>query len=900
MDIMETMNITTIMKSFCRTAAVACMCMLSINLFAQRSVTISTIVGTVKVQKSNDPKWMKAFVNMKLFQSDKIRTELGSSARIELADGTFVKLEENTFMSMQTLVGGSAGQKTDVKIWSGNVFAKVNKLKSQNDAFNLTTPTIVAGIRGTEVSCDVRDGVGKVSSAAGNKPGSIIVYVPGNRSAAKELTPGKAIVGQPDGSLSKEIPLAREDKASMNANQEEAEAILSGKPPVLEVKNINDNRVYDGDLKIEGKSDEEIEIRVLIDGQEVQAPVILEKKTFNFKIDIKDKIGNNVKLDVIAVDRYGQQTVYTATLEVRLKPMELAITSPQGESIELLENSLTVEGKTSPNAMVKIVLGDKDLEEKAADGEGKFSFQLNLAEIKKQAIADKKPVTQLTIIAKAGKDEMKMVRQLRFVVPEIKVAVSSPAGDGTIQKNILPVAGTALPEAKVVISLDGTQVKELVCDGDGGFSTEIDFTEYLNTKPVKMEIAVTSADGGQKAVVVRTIEYKLEIELEFAVENLNPETGFLKGGEAIVKGKARPAKLGVLEINGAQVDTDDAGNFQTTLALEDGDRDINAVYKLSGREVKRSVKVKVFNKMPDEPVITVIDDEAKKYGAAANEILRPIFFIVQIKSSPDAVKCFVRGEEAFMVGKGQFEKAMSVLRGGTFNFPVKIVNVAGNEVTKASPDFIAIPPPELEIKEVENGRVLMQITPGSLLTIAIDGNTFLDKDEALTMFKQIDIRQFGDGLFHEAVAYCVDKFGRRSRDLTRRFIYDNIPPELESESFNDFGKYYTLTLKWSEPCMVYYYPNGHGTLPERSATTDTMGNVTFKVFYSEHPAVTTRTEEKVFVIKKIRDAVLDSKRVFAVDRAGNKSLWHGGGQTAILKSAGTTVPRPPTRGSTSY
>ena len=76
---------------------------------------------------------------------DLVITGRDGVAVVSVGQGSQIKLRENTVVVIeQALAGGSVGLR------QGGIFARVNRSVAGGRAFQVTTPTVVAGVRGTE------------------------------------------------------------------------------------------------------------------------------------------------------------------------------------------------------------------------------------------------------------------------------------------------------------------------------------------------------------------------------------------------------------------------------------------------------------------------------------------------------------------------------------------------------------------------------------------------------------------------------------------------------------------------------------------------------------------------------------------------------------------------------
>lgn len=98
----------------------------------------------------------RAMLGSSFKTGDKIITGPKSKVDIQIGEGTAIRLSANTRMEFTQLVQGQGGNSdTKILLNNGKLFAKVNK-ENKNDTFSLSTPTLVAGVRGTAFILEVK------------------------------------------------------------------------------------------------------------------------------------------------------------------------------------------------------------------------------------------------------------------------------------------------------------------------------------------------------------------------------------------------------------------------------------------------------------------------------------------------------------------------------------------------------------------------------------------------------------------------------------------------------------------------------------------------------------------------------------------------------------------------
>lgn len=120
--------------------------------FAQNLGTITSLKGRVSIIPAGESA-KPASARMPVREGDTLVTQSDSEAVITLSTGSVLKVGAETRMKInKNAVNPGSGSAFSVGLTSGTLSAKVSKLKSTSDSFNVYTPTSVAGVRGTDFS----------------------------------------------------------------------------------------------------------------------------------------------------------------------------------------------------------------------------------------------------------------------------------------------------------------------------------------------------------------------------------------------------------------------------------------------------------------------------------------------------------------------------------------------------------------------------------------------------------------------------------------------------------------------------------------------------------------------------------------------------------------------------
>ncbi|TGK13885.1 transcriptional regulator [Leptospira fletcheri] len=87
-----------------------------------------------------------------LMPEDRIETGKDSYADLQLTDGVVIRIKENTSLILKKIFIDSKNGElfTDLNMNKGKIFSKVSTKLGKTSQFNVTTPTVVASVRGTD------------------------------------------------------------------------------------------------------------------------------------------------------------------------------------------------------------------------------------------------------------------------------------------------------------------------------------------------------------------------------------------------------------------------------------------------------------------------------------------------------------------------------------------------------------------------------------------------------------------------------------------------------------------------------------------------------------------------------------------------------------------------------
>ncbi|MFC1576070.1 FecR domain-containing protein [Candidatus Omnitrophota bacterium] len=179
-----------------------------------RTVTLTSMEGSVKVDVDGNDKWASATVGMKLKKDSKLRTGRASYAVLAYNDegSNVVRVKENT----NIVIGEISRKSYGVELFDGKVLARFKKLPP-GSKFEVRTPTAVCGIRGSGLGVDFINGMTVVSAfessafvqgtdSAGNPVGMQVTIPEGWKSSVAA-----------DGTVTQPVGLSANEVAVYNA-----------------------------------------------------------------------------------------------------------------------------------------------------------------------------------------------------------------------------------------------------------------------------------------------------------------------------------------------------------------------------------------------------------------------------------------------------------------------------------------------------------------------------------------------------------------------------------------------------------------------------------------------------------------------------------------------------------
>jgi len=462
------------------------------QLFSQlQKGKIVTLYGSVLVQRGGS--WLKAEKNMLVNGAETIKTGAGASAKISFADGSFLVIAQSSLFKLGNPQQG--GAITDTKLLFGGVTAKLSKMKA-GSVFELQTPTVVAGVRGTLFNVGFERGVANITADKNNSAGSLIVFIPGKENEAVEVVPGKALTVSASGEIGAQTqpPAAAVQNMEVLEQQEKSQQ-KKGKPALtvpLSPKTILDPEKPV--LPLNGKTDSGMEVEIKAGGQTVANIVAGSDGAFSCELDLS-QWSSDEKVDIeVVVEGYNGTSAVKRTVSFTKKTKEadseLVIIQP--EQNFLTKNAQVPVRGTGPAGAVLDINGIAAV----VDDNGNFG-----------------PVTvtldgdgvHKILISGTTKKGKKFSASVQVTVknnpPVINDIILPLGGNNTVVSLPAQVLISTSPDAETV-TMNGRDCTKM---GPGQFradlSAERDGTQTLNIEAVDI--------AGNKAAAVRTVVFDI-------------------------------------------------------------------------------------------------------------------------------------------------------------------------------------------------------------------------------------------------------------------------------------------------------------------------------------------------------------------------------------------------------
>jgi len=106
--------------------------------------------GDTGIKRAKEDVWQKVERNMPVYYGDTISTREDSVVEIALVDKGSFKIHSNTQVALNTIIS-PVERRNSFLLFFGRLRIKLGKYVSRSKGYEIQTPTIIAGVRGTEL-----------------------------------------------------------------------------------------------------------------------------------------------------------------------------------------------------------------------------------------------------------------------------------------------------------------------------------------------------------------------------------------------------------------------------------------------------------------------------------------------------------------------------------------------------------------------------------------------------------------------------------------------------------------------------------------------------------------------------------------------------------------------------
>jgi ferric-dicitrate binding protein FerR (iron transport regulator) len=119
--------------------------------------TLTVARGDAKMSLQKDAAFEPAQPGAVLAADARVATGADGSAELLFEDGTAVRVEANSSLTLETARQTADAREFSFRLWAGRLLSQVMK-RDTNARYSVRTPTAVAAVRGTEFVADAADG----------------------------------------------------------------------------------------------------------------------------------------------------------------------------------------------------------------------------------------------------------------------------------------------------------------------------------------------------------------------------------------------------------------------------------------------------------------------------------------------------------------------------------------------------------------------------------------------------------------------------------------------------------------------------------------------------------------------------------------------------------------------
>jgi len=319
---------------------------------APQKVIVTQVIGTSNMYKNNVT--TKLSRGIEVTGADFLETSVASQLHLMLNNGSKLNLEENTKVSLKSLL-----PKFRAVLQKGSILFKVEQLTS-NDNFDIHTPSAVAGVRGTSFSVSHEQGTNNTQLVVG--------------AGKVKMRPNLNIQAQEDtiDTINNTVSVDVEELHTANINQEMANQVndlirseikntpRQGKININNLKSIKKSVSLIQGQKKKATLDEVLRIRnvdenvatypvrvlIYVPGAEINVNGVSARNTFDNQFKPGDKL--RVEVTKPKHDRFIKE--YVTPLETKFQPRIYLKRNAVDLSLKVEKALITVNDKTVEGA----------------------------------------------------------------------------------------------------------------------------------------------------------------------------------------------------------------------------------------------------------------------------------------------------------------------------------------------------------------------------------------------------------------------------------------------------------------------------------------------------------------------------------------------------------------------
>ncbi len=168
--------------------------------------------GKVYYQPKGENLWLPAEVNSPVYPGDKVKTGENSDCEIVFDDGTALRVETNSQVTLNSIMADDTLnlKRFDVGVEVGRVLSNLEKFARPESKFEMRTPSVVVGVRGTKFTADI---IKDRTTTVAVFEGTVIVApltAPGEEALGINLGEGKQTIVKPGEEPSIIVDLSKE------------------------------------------------------------------------------------------------------------------------------------------------------------------------------------------------------------------------------------------------------------------------------------------------------------------------------------------------------------------------------------------------------------------------------------------------------------------------------------------------------------------------------------------------------------------------------------------------------------------------------------------------------------------------------------------------------------------